>query len=279
MNKGDSHCGKKTVLICGFEHGKVVYKSKSLQVNDHMNQIIEYMNNHGLKYPVEPPPFIAYQDYGWQAYIEQISSTSEAEIEELYYKVGAYICLLHVLMGSDMHAENVIMSGNNPYFVDLESLFQGYDSQDLHKETAYKKVLYSIKDSMIRTCLFLAKLDKQSNIDISGLTGAGDKTIAEGKFAFEHNYTNQVKLVRIRYTTTYKKNILLLNGVRVNPREYVSQIVKGFEQAYQIICQHKSDFIGKQGLIRNFAKDKVCTIDPYRIPSVLTLELPHQTQV
>lgn len=137
MNKGDSHCGKKTVLICGFEHGKVVYKPKPLQVNDHMNQIIEYMNNHGLEYPIEPLPVIAYQDYGWQAYIEQISITSEAEIEELYYKVGTYLCLLHVLMGSDMHAENVIMSGNNPYFVDLESLFQGYDSQDLQEETAY----------------------------------------------------------------------------------------------------------------------------------------------
>jgi len=39
MNKGDSHCGKKTVLICGFEHGKVVYKPKPLQVNVHVNQI------------------------------------------------------------------------------------------------------------------------------------------------------------------------------------------------------------------------------------------------
>ncbi|WIM38617.1 DUF4135 domain-containing protein [Paenibacillus sp. PK4536] len=105
MNKGDSHCDKKTVLICGFEHGKVVYKSKPLQVNDHMNQIIEYMNNYELEYPIEPLPIIAYQYYGWQLYIEQISSTSEAEIEDLYYKLGAYICLLHVLIGSDMHAK------------------------------------------------------------------------------------------------------------------------------------------------------------------------------
>lgn len=260
MNKGDSHCGKKTVLICGFEHGKVVYKPKPLQVNIHVNQIIEYMNNQGLEYPIKPLPVIAYEDYGWQAYIEQVSSTSEAEIEELYYKVGVYICLLHVLMGSDMHAENVIMSGNNPYFVDLESLFQGYDSQDLHEETAYKKVLYNIKDSVIRTCLFPAKLDKQSNLDISGLTGAGDKTIAKGKFTFEHNYTDQIKLVRTSYTTTYKKNIPLLNGIRVDPRHYVTSIVKGFEKAYQIIAQHKLDFIGQHGWIRNFAKDKVRTI-------------------
>ncbi len=260
MNKGDSHCGKKTVLICGFEHGKVVYKPKPLQVNIHVNQIIEYMNNQGLEYAIQPLPVIAYEDYGWQAYIEQVSSTSEAEIEQLYYKVGVYICLLHVLMGSDMHAENVIMSGNNPYFVDLESLFQGYDSQDLQEETAYKKVLYTIKDSVIRTCLLPAKLDKQSNLDVSGLTGAGDKTIAKGKFAFEHNYTDQIKLVRTSYTTAYKKNIPLLNGIRVNPRQYVSSIVKGFEKAYQIITEHKSDFIGPHGWIRNFAKDKVRTI-------------------
>ncbi|MCL9663062.1 type 2 lantipeptide synthetase LanM family protein [Paenibacillus hunanensis] len=260
MNKGDSHCGKKTVLICGFEHGKVVYKPKPLQVNIHVNQIIEYMNNQGLEYAIQPLPVIAYEDYGWQAYIEQVSSTSEAEIEQLYYKVGVYICLLHVLMGSDMHAENVIMSGNNPYFVDLESLFQGYDSQDLQEETAYKKVLYTIKDSVIRTCLLPAKLDKQSNLDVSGLTGAGDKTIAKGKFAFEHNYTDQIKLVRTSYTTTYKKNIPLLNGIRVNPRQYVASIVKGFEKAYQIITEHKSDFIGPHGWIRNFAKDKVRTI-------------------
>ncbi len=260
MNKGDSHCGKKTVLICGFENGKVVYKPKPLQVNIHVNQMIEYMNNQGLEYSIQPLPVLACEDYGWQAYIEQVSSMSEAEIEELYYKVGVYLCLLHLLMGSDMHAENIIMSGNNPYFVDLESLFQGYDSQSLHEETAYKKVLYNIKDSVIRTCLLPAKLDKQSNLDISGLTGAGDKTISKGKFAFEHNYTDQIKLVRTSYTTTYKKNIPLLNGIRVNPRQYVTSIVKGFEKAYQIITQHKSDFIGEHGWIRNFAKDKVRTI-------------------
>lgn len=260
MNKGDSHCGKKTVLICCFEHGKVVYKPKPLQVNQHFNQIIKYMNNQGIPYPIEPLQVIARQDYGWQAYIEQVSCTSESEVEQLYYKVGVYVCLLHLLMGSDMHAENVIMSGSNPYFVDLESLFQGYDSQDLQEETAYKQVLYNIKDSVIRTCLFPAKLDKQSNLCISGLTGEGNKTIAKGKFAFEHNYTDQIKLVRTKYTTTYKKNIPLLHGTRVNPRSYRSQIVDGFEDAYRIICQHKADFISTNGLIRQFARDKVRTI-------------------
>ncbi|OEH92800.1 type 2 lanthipeptide synthetase LanM family protein [Bacillus solimangrovi] len=260
MDQGDSHRGKKTVVIFEFEKGLIVYKPKSLLVDQKLNHIINYINNKRIKYPLKNMEVIAKENYGWQPYVEYIGCDQKAEIEELYYKMGVYTCIFHTLLGTDFHAENVIVSKSDPFFIDLESLFQGFDTQDLMSETAHKKDLYVIKDSILRTSLFPAKLNKQSQIDISGITGEGDKSVDKGRFTFENNYTDEIKIVRKPYITEHKKNIPLLNNTRINPREYATFISEGFNDCYDIICENKEDFLGEKGILITFKDCCVRTI-------------------
>lgn len=260
MDQGDSHCGKKTVILYEFEKGLIVYKPKSLVVDQKLNSLIDYINKKRIKYPLENIEVIAKEEYGWQPYIEYLACDSETEVQELYYKIGVYTCIFHVLLGTDFHSENLIVSKSNPFFIDLESLFQGYDTQDLKIETAHKKDLYNIKDSIIRTSLFPAKINKQAQIDISGITGEGNKSIEKGKFTFENNYTDEIKIVRKPFITDHKKNIPLLNNIRINPREYASFIIEGFNNCYDIIFENKEDLVGEKGILNKFKNCRVRTI-------------------
>lgn len=257
---GDSHCRKRTVALYEFEKGIMVYKPKSLDVDQKFNLLIDYLNNKQIKYHIKKLEVIAKKNYGWQPYIEYSGCNNVGEIEQLYYKIGVYACVFHILYGTDFHAENLIVSNANPFFIDLESLFQGFDTQRLEDETAHKQILYDIKDSVIRTSLFPAKINKNSNIDISGITGEGNKIIEKGKFTFENNYTDRIKIVRRPYITNHKKNIPLLNNDRVNPRDYVTFIKEGFTDCYNIISENKVDFIGEKGFVYNFKHCRVRTI-------------------
>lgn len=104
-NLGDSHCGKKCVLIFCFEKGKVVYKPRSLGIDMNFNSLIDYVNKKSLKYKLKKINLIVKDNYGWQEYIEYLGCSKKEEINEIYYKIGVYSCLFHILLGSDMHKE------------------------------------------------------------------------------------------------------------------------------------------------------------------------------
>ncbi len=259
-NLGDSHCGKKSVLIFCFEKGRIVYKPRSLDVDESFNSLIDYINKKTLKYKIKKTNLIAKKNYGWQTYIEYLNCSNKEEVKENYYKVGVYTCLFHVLLGTDMHMENLIMCKADPFFIDLESLFQSFNGKDIKHETSYKKVLDKIKSSVLRTCLFPASMNKNTIKDISGITGHGGQKIQKSKFTFENNYTDQIRLTRESYVIKDKKNIPLLNNQRVDHKEYTAFLLDGFNDCYELILNNKQEFIGHNGPIYQFGTNRVRTI-------------------
>ena len=259
-NLGDSHCGKKCVLIFCFEKGKIVYKPRSLEIDTNFNSLIDYVNKKSLKYKLKKINLIVKDNYGWQEYIDYLGCSKKEEINEIYYKIGVYSCLFYILLGSDMHMENLIINKSDPYFIDIESLFQGFNGNELKNETSYEKVLGKIRDSVLSTCLFPSSTSRNNNREISGITGHGGQCVEKGKYDFANNYTDQIKLVRKQFIIKDKKNIPLLNSKLINPKEYTSFILNGFDDCYNLILDNKTDFIGENGLIYNFSNNKVRTI-------------------
>ena len=98
------------------------------------------------------------------------------------------------------------------------------------------------------------------DLDISGITGKGGQTVLKGKYQIQDNYTDNMRLIRTDCMIKYKENIPKLNGKYIDPREYVSFIIEGFESCYDLIMENKADFIDKDGLLTNFSNCKVRTI-------------------
>lgn len=259
-NKGDSHCGKKSVLIFYFEKGSVVYKPRSLEIDKKFNAILNYINEKKLRYKLERMTYLVREEYGWQECIEAKECNSEDDLEKIYYKLGVYSCLFHILNTSDLHMDNLIISRDNPFFVDLESIFQSFSGYMSKEDNSFEIICRKIKNSIFETGLFPASIDKNMDLDISGITGKGGQTVLKGKCQIQDNYTDNMRLIRTDCTIKYKENIPKLNGKYIDPREYVSFIIEGFESCYDLIMKNKADFIDKDGLLTNFSNCKVRTI-------------------
>lgn len=260
MNQGDTHCKKKSVIILKFENGKVVYKPKSMEINLRFNEILDYLNKKGLKYSVQKPMIQTESGYGWQEYIEYRQCRSYSEVQELYYKYGVYAALFYIFAGSDMHMENVVVREKEPFFIDLESLFQGYQGVPMQGESSFEEIVQEIRDSVLSTCLFPAHISNQSGYDVSGITGHGGQAVPRGRYELINRCRSDVMLVRTTYITEDKKNIGMLDHKRVNPRDFVNDIVEGFTSVYEIIRHNKSDFISKGGLLYRFKDIPIRTI-------------------
>jgi hypothetical protein len=65
-------------------------------------------------------------DYGWVEYLSTPACSDELAVARFYRRQGALLALLHVLLGTDIHHENLIAHGEHPVVVALEALFHPF---------------------------------------------------------------------------------------------------------------------------------------------------------
>lgn len=258
-NAGDSHRGKKQVLVMEFECGKVLYKPRNLGVDEAFNSLIDYVNKN-LNTNIKTAKVCNNINYGWQEFVTYTECESEVQVKTYYKNMGMLSCLLYIFMATDMHMENIIVNGSCPVFIDLESLFQGYKGKIYRNKNIYQTIGNEIKDSILSTCLFPGQMSSQPGSDISGITGHGQQIEPNARFVFENLYTSDMKIVRKDYILEDEKNLPKLEGVFVEPRNYIKEIVMGFSVMYQFISENRNEFISKNGILTSFYNLPIRTI-------------------
>lgn len=258
-NVGDSHRGKQQVLVFYFEKGKLLYKPRNLGIDEKFIKVIDYVNDE-LKSDLKYAKVYNRDKYGWQEFIENKECKTDEQVKGYYYKTGIFSAIFYIFMASDMHMENIVCNLSNPVFIDLESLFQVYKGKELSGGDVYEEIGEVLMESVLSTCLFPGNMNLSNGRDLSGITGCGGQIIPKGKYVFENKYTADMRIVRHDYVTEDKKNIPILNGIRVNPRRYTDEIIRGFEDMYDLVQNNKELFIKRGGLIEEFFDFPVRTI-------------------
>ena len=121
---GDSHRGGSTVAIAGGEGWRVVYKPRSLAIDNALRGFVaELADAHGSALSVRVPEAVDCGDYGWAEFVTHRFAAGNEELLSFYRGIGHLLALMRLLSGSDLHAENVIAHGGTPVVVDCETLF------------------------------------------------------------------------------------------------------------------------------------------------------------
>lgn len=253
MGLGDSHCAGRTVSLIAFANGqKVIYKPRSLRAEIGFSSYSEMLNK-GMDlgdkslYLIKA---ITYKDYGFIEYITQKECDKEEQLERYYYRSGVLMAMLHSLNAKDIHHENMITHGEYPVMIDLEALFhsnlehKGLEDQ----KTAYDVALQSINDSVYSIGLLPMKLvnpyDKENGtVDISGFGGDEQQVSPFKVMMIQNKNTDDICLTKSSYVIEPQKNITKYNGAVVNANDYKEHIIKGFEDAYSYIMDHKEEII------------------------------------
>lgn len=251
---GDTHRGGQSVALVVLEDGrKLLYKPRSLSIDTHFADVIEWLAAHtNLKFMI--PKHLNYHSHGWVEFIEDLDCEHQQDVDCYYERLGALLCVLYVMNASDFHYENIIASKGFPVLVDLESILHprtrilgGETNEDLDR-------------SVLRTGLLPNRMtrDDQSKSDISGITDAdGQEGIVERLFLTKSE-SGGLSFVREKGRLIGAKNVPKLRGHKVALDERCSALVEqGFALAYRHILQRKAEF---RNLIHRFASDEIRVI-------------------
>ncbi|AZK47307.1 type 2 lanthipeptide synthetase LanM family protein [Paenibacillus lentus] len=243
---GDSHNGGACVLHLKFENNvNVIYKPRNLAVDVGFTQLLGWFNNKQLDQKFKTVRTLNKDEYGWQEYVPYIECANQDEVSSFFQRQGQYMAILYAINATDMHMENIITHGEHPFFVDLESLFHNQPYVHIEEKdeySAFEKTAYILNDSILKTNM-LPALDSNFlyHSDLSGL--AGDIEQILNTYEISNKNTDLMKITRSKITVKKHNHLPMYMDEVINPKNYLHSVKKGFINCYQLILEHKHEFI------------------------------------
>ncbi len=131
----DPHAHARQVAILHPPHGgPVVYKPRSLVFDVAYAELVAWLDK-ALPPGTPRPRALRVLDrgtHGWAEHAAASPCADEAASARYFERMGAVLCLAHVLRGSDLHSENVVAAGEHPVMIDLEVLCRPVPSEGAH---------------------------------------------------------------------------------------------------------------------------------------------------
>lgn len=256
---GDTHQGGRSVSLFTFKSGDcLVYKPRSLAVDEHFSEFIAWINEKGFTHALISPQVLNRDIYGWQEFIPYRECKSPEEIRRFYYRQGGYIALLYLLRSSDFHAENIIAHGEQPILIDLETLFS--NQTGIRTVDKLSKPAEELNNSVFSSMMLPVKFSSNMYIDfdVSAIGGEGGQVSKKIKsWTLEQPYTDEMRLVQKAAVFEESKNRPTLQGEVVQPIDYTQEIEAGFQEMYELFLTYRKELMSESGLIHRFAGDQI----------------------
>jgi len=276
---GDRHCQGRSVIVARFASGlKLVYKPRSMAVEEHFQELLSWLNDHGMDPRFRTIRILDREDHGWVEFVKAAGCASIDEIRRFYRRQGGYLALLYALEATDFHFENLIAAGEDPVLIDLESLFhprfRGFDGGGTDLPAADAMMNSVLRVGLLPQRAFAA--DNYEGIDISGLGGTPGQLSPDRIPQWEDQGTDAMRLIRARVRMSGGNNRPSVAGAEVRTSDYGDEIAAGFETAYRLLFDHRDELLDRNGPIARFADDDVRVIlRPTRTYALLLMESFH----
>ena len=227
----DAHNGHQSVYEMEFINGKsLFYKPRNLEIEKKFQDLLKELNLLGIQPDFKIIKILSLKNHGWVEKVNSLDCQSAKEVESFYIRSGVNLCLLYLLCGVDFHFENVIAAGEYPMLVDLECL--------LHP-TPISRELDPVVEEFIGSVLSIGLLPnlifcnvKGPGIDVGGLSNVSDQINPFSSASWEKDSNGLPKLVYYHKDISENNHMPFLNGARVNPTDYLNEILEGFETSY-----------------------------------------------
>ncbi len=254
---GDSHKNGQHVMVLTIGDQKLVYKPRSLSVDEHYFQFVNWFNKKGFSHPLRAPRVINREIYGWQEFIPYEECDTHDGIQRFYYRQGGNLALLYALRSVDFHNENLIACGEYPILIDLETLFDNHT--DIFTTEKIHKTSYELKESVLSTMMLPIKFNHKGVIDydLSGIAGAGGQHSNNIKtFQIENYGQDNMYLAEKAAVSEGKNNVVRFQDVIIDPLSYSEAIQQGFMDGYRLLMNNREELLSINGPIHSFSEDR-----------------------
>lgn len=238
FSKGDSHCKKQSVIKVVFENKNIFYKPQAFETINILSDITKELEKDNIL--VFKIPNTLYCDrYMWQEEIKY-SESSEVEAVSIYRQYGVLACFAYIFNISDLHMNNLIVSGDELYLIDIETFHQRNIHKNVDDNSLTSEVYGKIKNTALNTGLFPVQFKKYKNIDVSGICGKGNQIVDNGKYEIINKNRGDMRLVKKQYFIEEGMNIVKINNKVINPRDFIREIIYGFDVCYNYFLLRKN---------------------------------------
>jgi lantibiotic modifying enzyme len=119
----DLHNGNNAVVRISFRSGgDWFYKPRPAGHNRTWFKLLSRINEWGFPHPFEIPRVVCAGDHHWMEAIRPRRCAGRRQEQDFWFRGGALLYLVHCLHGVDFHAGNLVCRGDQPVFIDCETL-------------------------------------------------------------------------------------------------------------------------------------------------------------
>lgn len=237
----DSHNhGAKTMCISDGNN-KILYKPHSLVSDVFLTELYANVSPY-LKYSLEHPCSIDRGTYGWQEFIEKRLPENEEEWSRYYFRYGELLFFAYSINMTDIHSENLIQNGENPYVIDTETIFynNSYSGKmDVQNRNNVPQVVFNdyMTNSVMNTLMLPFKaIGSPVDVDLSPLSVfANQESDSILNYKIVDEFSDNIRFEIVKYSS-YKKH-------EHDPFLYTKEIAGGFEFSYQWYLDNEDYYI------------------------------------
>lgn len=244
LGRGDAHFGARQVVMLRFAQGRVVYKPRSLEVDQLFGELVARVNP-TLRHVLRAPRCLLRDGYGWQEFIAAGVADGADACARFYYSMGAFLALAQLLNATDFHFENILTTrSGEPVLFDLETIFaNSYAAGAAGVERASFDAVQAQLDALNRSVLKSSILPSQSKnaAGMNALTDAEQRDTLVSVDTLVDPDSDTIRLERSTVKMEIISSLPRLDGERTRPVNFLSDILAGFDAAYDYGLAHRDE--------------------------------------
>jgi type 2 lantibiotic biosynthesis protein LanM len=245
---GDTHRGGRTVIQLRFESGlRIVYKPRSGEVDEAFVALLAWLEGRGAPdlAVARAPRSYSRGERSWSAFVERTDAADRAAVGRFYQRQGAHLALFYVLGAADMHADNMIASGEHPVLIDLEALFTPRiplrpELEDTNP--AAESVLASVLGALFLP-LRLDGTAEAPGFDVSALGNRAGQMESRESPVMKGVGTDEMRIEYDRAELDPMTSRPKLAGEELDAAEWVADICKGFTETWGVLARHRDELV------------------------------------
>lgn len=239
MSSGDSHAGGRSVVVLRTDVGRVVYKPRSLAADLVVDDVLTGLRDAVGDDAARLPRTVDRGTHGWQEHVTPRACGSTADVVTYYRRLGSLLAVLRALGTTDIHFENLMASGPDPFVVDLETLLRRRAADGGTLDDAVGDRLgRSVLGTMV---LPMNYAGATFDIDLSAMGVVEEQT--SDRFASWTIVDAGTDAIRYERTSTpirHEANLVRLGEDHVDHREHDDDVVAGFAASWAALCADPS---------------------------------------
>ncbi len=257
MGLSDLHKLGRSVYIVRFTNGRaIVYKPKDMAVDVAWVKLISWLNEKNAPIDLRAIRVVSRAGYGWSEFIANGDCTDRGAGSRFFQRAGALLCLFHLLVGTDMHKENMIATGEYPVPIDLEMLLQAQDPALATGEPAMKALETAQKklhNSVLTTGLLpsFIRTPETALLALGGLNG--NKTRKPPEIAWLQINTDAMIPSQSLGAVNQNNNLPRVDSSIIEITDFVNDLLEGCVSYFRFILSLKSELVADEGPLKAFA--------------------------